>query len=612
MLGETEPRQFRFVGAYSRKRRRPNIPLGQGPVTSSHTLLRASTSASDTVVTSAPISEGVIEEQGVHVTRVNSPPPATTCVLQAPPPLVEAALIVQEYAHSVDNILMSSLSPPSEDASQHNSEDWSYSSFLNTSFDPSFSPETVFDTHYNHAQAPTQLGDNITPRDETPSSPNSPQDDTAYPEVPKHDQQSSQCAGSSGIAFPLPNPQRIMCSNSIMISDLVSRYDKEFCVMPLTHDFDANPFRFDSKSYRNSKLLFHSILALSYKHVNRETGSCADEARTYKTNALQLLHDTENASLNTALSTTFLDALLILMTLDCATSAHGPWTWYLRRAYKMMEATKALNVEATPRMRARMEMLVWWDVTLGLTSRQGFVLSESAIAALFSHDKSNNETFYDVSGCPEALFRHMIRLGSYAREFELVSSMTCAKFDIEPVLQVEKQITEWKDPDYEDRPEQYDFTLSLEQISDIETMAQYKEDLHHCAEAWRYCLLIYIGRVFRWQRDQPSQPILGFLARKTLRHVTCCRYTSQLQKQLLLPVFLAGCETNDEHLREVALSYCKWWSDRTKYDMFLTTHSLLQEFWSEDNHEAWWGSFLDKKTKKSSDGSSDSRQYLFG
>ncbi|CAH0017062.1 unnamed protein product [Clonostachys rhizophaga] len=610
MPGETEPRQYRFVGAYSRKRRRRNAPLGEG-AEASHTQLRASTSASDIVTASAPTSKGTVEEQGGHTTRHSSPPPVTTCVLQVPPPLVEAALVVQEYAHSIDNILMPPILPPTEDANQLGPVDWSYSSFMNSSFDPSFSPAAVFDTPQDHAQVPTQLGIDVPPTSETPSSPDSSQDTVIYPETPSHGEPPSQPAESPGIALPLPNPQQIVCNNRVTVSDLVARYDKEFCVMPLTHDFDANPFRFDTKSYRNSKLLFHSILALSYKHINRETGSCADEARSYKTRALQMLHDTENASTGTALATTFLDALLIMMTLDCATSAHGPWTWYLKRAYKMMQATKSLNIEVTPRMRARMEMLVWWDVTLALTSRQGFVLPESAIVALFSQDKSKGETFYDVSGCPEALFRHMIRLGSYAREFELVSSMTCAKFDIEPVLEVEKQITEWRDPDYEDRPEQYDFTLSSEQICDIEAMAQYKEDLHHCAEAWRYCLLIYIGRVFRWQRDQPAQPILGFLARKTLRHVTCCRYTSQLQKQLLLPVFLAGCETNDEHLREAALSYCKWWSDKTKYDMFLTTHSLLQEFWSEDNHEPWWGSFLDKKTR-SSDGSADSRQYLFG
>lgn len=43
----------------------------------------------------------------------------------------------------------------------------------------------------------------------------------------------------------------------------------------------------------------------------------------------------------------------------CATSAHGPWTWYLKRAHKMIQATEGLNVKKTPRMQARIEMLVW-------------------------------------------------------------------------------------------------------------------------------------------------------------------------------------------------------------------------------------------------------------
>lgn len=86
--------------------------------------------------------------------------------------------------------------------------------------------------------------------------------------------------------------------------------------MPLTHDFDANPFRFDAETGRGSQLLLHCILALSYKHINRDTGSCADEAKSHKKKALQMLRDMEGASQASPLEASFLDAVLILMTLD--------------------------------------------------------------------------------------------------------------------------------------------------------------------------------------------------------------------------------------------------------------------------------------------------------
>lgn len=255
--------------------------------------------------------------------------------------------------------------------------------------------------------------------------------------------------------------------------------------------------------------------------------------------------------------------------------------------------------------------LTRWDVTLALTSRQGCVLSEPTILSLFNHDSTSDETFYSVSGCPEALFRHMIRLGAYAREFELVSGMTCARFDAAPVLEVRRQIREWTDPQYGDFTDQQCADSSLAHGYDVGDTAQYREDLHHCAEAWRYGLLTYISRVFEWRRDEAPSPVLGFLARKTLNHVSSCRASSTLQKQLLLPVFLAGCETADEHLREVARTYCRWWNERTRYDMFLTAHALLEEVWADEDPKAWWGSVIDQKSR-SGVGGGGGRQYLFG
>lgn len=86
--------------------------------------------------------------------------------------------------------------------------------------------------------------------------------------------------------------------------------------MPLTHDFAANPFRFNVETSRCSQLLRHCILALSYKHVSRDTGACWDESKMHRGKALQMLKGLEGDSHTSRLEADLLDALLILMTLD--------------------------------------------------------------------------------------------------------------------------------------------------------------------------------------------------------------------------------------------------------------------------------------------------------
>lgn len=81
-----------------------------------------------------------------------------------------------------------------------------------------------------------------------------------------------------------------------------------------------------------------------------------------------------------------------------------------------------------------------------------------------------------------------------------------------------------------------------------------------------------------------------------------------VQKQLLLPVFLAGCETTDEKLRQEAREYCAWWNERTRYGMFDTANTLMEEAWADDRAGTWWGSLIDQKSGSVADG----RQYLFG
>lgn len=229
-------------------------------------------------------------------------------------------------------------------------------------------------------------------------------------------------------------------------------------------------------------------------------------------------------------------------------------------------------------------------------------------------DPANSSNLYSVSGCPGELFKYMHQLAIYAREFELVLHMTCATFDMGPVLVVEKAIQQWRPPHHQLSQDIDDDVLidtatsefalgsfpgANRDLDPIEA-AHHVQDLYHCAQAWRFALLVYIERVFKCRRREElgSRTRLSLFARKALNNVSSCRRGTMLQKQLLLPVFLAGCETQDETLRDEARGYCRWWAAQTRYEMFMTSLGLLEEVWAASANDAgcWWGSLIDQKS----------------
>jgi hypothetical protein len=83
-----------------------------------------------------------------------------------------------------------------------------------------------------------------------------------------------------------------------------------------------------------------------------------------------------------------------------------------------------------------------------------------------------------------------------------------------------------------------------------------------------------------------------------------------LQKQLQLPVFLAGCETKDVVLRQKTRHYFAWWSEERHYDMFLTAKALIEEIWKMNTTDSWWGSIVDEKTRVAT--GPVAKQFLLG
>lgn len=223
---------------------------------------------------------------------------------------------------------------------------------------------------------------------------------------------------------------------------------------------------------------------------------------------------------------------------------------------------------------------------------------------LARREQEDQWSFFDLAGCPRELVVYLYELADLANQKEIGSSMKWLSFNMAPVFEVENKIAGWVNnlatPSSHD--EEHEEPISDEQA---EWEFHISQDRYHCTEAWRHALLLYIERVFKCNGHRKRRPRkISRLTRLTLDHVRCGRQTSQTQKQLLLPVFLAGSETGDGAMREFVKEYCEYWAVKTRYEMFNTVAALLDEIWAA---EGWWGTVIDRKTRPAA-----GTQFLFG
>jgi hypothetical protein len=230
-----------------------------------------------------------------------------------------------------------------------------------------------------------------------------------------------------------------------------------------------------------------------------------------------------------------------------------------------------------------------WDATVALLSRQGCLFPYSYFEALLALEDDRYWSFYDLIGCPRELVVPLMQLASLAEENEKVLSMRWAKFDLTIIDEIQTSILNWKNSSLE-----IDDGLSEEQM-------HRQRDRWNCTEAWRYGLLIYITRVFLWNRNTkpPYSSRLAIYGRLILDHVNSCRRTSIVQKQAIFPLFLAGCEMTDQFSRQSIREYCQYWDRLSGYNLFITASSLLEEIWTEQagpyGNAVWWGGVIDRK-----------------
>lgn len=196
-----------------------------------------------------------------------------------------------------------------------------------------------------------------------------------------------------------------------------------------------------------------------------------------------------------------------------------------------------------------------------------------------------------MTGCLEEFVVIMAKIASLAQQHKLALEKENLYFDINAVDEVERTLRSIPSP-YPTFNTDFD-----EEALDL------LRDRYHCTEAWRNALLIYIERIFRWTRGEPAPSNAKYIARSIMEHARCIRRENNFQKQILLPLFLAGAEIRREEDREFVRDYCSWWTSVCGSKMFIDASDFCEEIWERADKEAsqgiWWGGIIDKRCSES-------------
>ncbi|EXJ85836.1 hypothetical protein A1O1_06205 [Capronia coronata CBS 617.96] len=379
-------------------------------------------------------------------------------------------------------------------------------------------------------------------------------------------------------------PPRVQyISTADQFSVLLDRYDQEFCTYPVTNDLDINPFRYRRETSRGSKHLLHAIIAIACHHQNSYSINSSPPAEFYqhKNQAAALYKAAvENPEIQ-AQGLEALDTLLALWCIDTVESALNPWRAHLSHAYSLLELAGGIDVWS---------LSFRWDAVVALLSRRPCVMPYTYFEAVLQWEVSQFWTFFELIGCPRELLVPLMQLAHLAGQSKTKGSMGKAMKAI--VTEIEGNLRSYQPPDNE---AVYDLELE-----DDESLQQARDQYHSC-EAIRYSLLIYALQVFQDDEGETTRASvstkLRYLSRVALDHVCSIRPSSPTQKQLLLPIFLAGAQTTFDRHKNFIREYCRQWFETFGYHMFTSVIGILEEVWAgqdEADRGPWWGEVVDR------------------
>ncbi|KAH0845154.1 hypothetical protein FOPE_09411 [Fonsecaea pedrosoi] len=372
-------------------------------------------------------------------------------------------------------------------------------------------------------------------------------------------------------------------------SGLLDMYDQEFCNYPITCDFDVNPYRYRPETTKGSQHLLHAVMAMSCHFRLRSPSQVAPptEALSHKNAAMVLYQGALTGAVVSGNALSLLDTALALWQLEATISSLNIWRSHLADAYHLLELHGGVRGWSMSRKaNVQVSMILWTECVLP------YVYLETVLKT----EGRQPWTFYQLNGCPRELFVPMTQLANLSgRSWSNAISVV--------VTEIEQSVTKYMYPGQ-----------GVQCDSDDEEAMHVERDRYHCCEGFRYALLIYILRVFKWPRaDYPARLLarMSFLSRVCFDHIAACRPASIIQKQLLFAVFIAGSEAPDPTHRELAEEYCRRWFRKFGYQMYMTVLEVMEAVWAKRDageEDFWWGDELD--ARRAQEG--DFVQFCFG
>ncbi|KAI1623349.1 fungal-specific transcription factor domain-containing protein [Exophiala viscosa] len=373
-------------------------------------------------------------------------------------------------------------------------------------------------------------------------------------------------------------------------SGIFTMYDEEFCITPLSMDCPTNPFRVNRKHFEKSAFLLHAIMAISSQHLAKKSNcsALASQTEIHRSTAVQMF--TEALCQSNDITFALLDTLIILVNFELTQSASGMWAMHLDGAHTLLEGAGAVKCcQRSPRLRAQIAMLVWWDVTVAFLERRKSRLPMPYLEALVEYDETDGWSFLILNGCPPEFVLAMARLADLAVIYEKITHLQWAIFDRHPVDAIFEEVKCYVN--HED--------VNLENLGRPGDNLNDRRDRFHCIEAWRHAVLLYICRVFTPEQDSYQIRLIDHLSRSILDHARCITEHKVIQKQLLLPIFLAGSEFGDHCSRSFIRRYCTHWSNTSRFYMFETVAMLLESIWDDWDISTrdvyWWGKSIGRQ-----------------
>lgn len=218
------------------------------------------------------------------------------------------------------------------------------------------------------------------------------------------------------------------------------------------------------------------------------------------------------------------------------------------------------------------------------------------LESLMKYDEQDGWTFFTLNGCPAELVMSMARLAVLASTYEKVHTMEWVVFNTFPVEEILEHVQSWENNE----------DATADSIAWTDDDPETRRNKFHCIEAWRHSVQLYAYRVFYRPQTTERLRSITHLARVVLDHVRCIPDTAVVQKQTLLPVFLAASEVGDETTRDFVRQFCRHWSSTARYSMFGTVVTLLETIWAgwdaSTRDVYWWGSKVGNNASESASG----------